>query len=203
LLNGLRDDLRPEGTLEAVVVEKLAALFWRERRLFQAENAEISQRIEFAESEFRKAEDRWRAELKPDEWLKDLNAVRLTREMQEEIVAYLDNTYNYYLEIKESGDTSEETEFTLQFFEGELKLTRPDLKFLIGAEKSLERADQQGIKRRSSAALIPVQEVSERLLRYETHFGREVDRILNQLERLQKMRKGEPVPPTLNVNVSA
>lgn len=41
------------------------------------------------------------------------------------------------------------------------------------------------------------------LLRYESNLERAFDRALNQLKRLQRIRKGQPVPPTLNVNVSA
>src|ERR1700680_529775 len=41
LLNGLRNDRQPVGTLEEVLVEKLAALFWRNRRLLIAEGDEI------------------------------------------------------------------------------------------------------------------------------------------------------------------
>jgi hypothetical protein len=31
--------------------------------------------------------------------------------------------------------------------------------------------------------------------RYETHLSREIDRVLNRLERLQRMRQGKPLPP--------
>jgi len=40
------------------------------------------------------------------------------------------------------------------------------------------------------------------LLRYESNLERSFDRTLSQLERLQRIRNGQPVPPTLNVNVS-
>jgi hypothetical protein len=43
----------------------------------------------------------------------------------------------------------------------------------------------------------------ERLLRYETTLDRAFDRTLNQLERIQRARKGQPLPPTLNVNLSS
>src|SRR5712692_1167171 len=49
LLNGLRNDLQPTGTLEELLVEKLAALFWRKRRLLIAEGAEIRASSEFVE----------------------------------------------------------------------------------------------------------------------------------------------------------
>ncbi|SRR5712692_625487 len=41
LLNGLRESLQPQGKLEEVLVEKLATILWRERRLLQEEAAEI------------------------------------------------------------------------------------------------------------------------------------------------------------------
>jgi hypothetical protein len=41
ILDGLRNDLRPEGTLEQILVEKLTSLLWRYRRFLIAEGAEI------------------------------------------------------------------------------------------------------------------------------------------------------------------
>ena len=46
LLRGLRDDLMPVGVLEGALVEKLATIFWRYRRLLQAESAEILKNVE-------------------------------------------------------------------------------------------------------------------------------------------------------------
>lgn len=42
----------------------------------------------------------------------------------------------------------------------------------------------------------------DRLLRYETSLERAFDRTLSQLERLQRMRSGQPVPPKLEVRHS-
>jgi hypothetical protein len=42
----------------------------------------------------------------------------------------------------------------------------------------------------------------DRLLRYGTSLDRELERILKQLERLQRMRLGQPLPSRLDVNVS-
>ncbi len=42
----------------------------------------------------------------------------------------------------------------------------------------------------------------DRLLRYEASLERSFDRTLSQLERLQRMRAGQPVPPELKVRVS-
>ena len=41
LLEGLRLDFQPQGTVEKILVEKLASLTWRYRRLLKTEKAEI------------------------------------------------------------------------------------------------------------------------------------------------------------------
>jgi hypothetical protein len=53
-----------------------------------------------------------------------------------------------------------------------------------------------------AAAVIPSLDASDRLLRYEAHLSRERDRILNRLERMQRIRKGQPLPPQLDVEIS-
>jgi hypothetical protein len=63
------------------------------------------------------------------------------------------------------------------------------------------RSKQKG-EYQTIAALVPSQDVVERLLRYEAHLGREFDRTLNQLERLQRIRLGQPVPPSVRVELS-
>jgi len=103
LLDGLCDYLQPEGTLEQILVEKLAALFWRERRLIIADS-------------------------------------------------------------------------------------KPNI---------LKEIDQHDPFRSNA---LPEW---DRLLRYETSLDRAIDRTLNQLERYQRMRLGQPVPPPVNVNVTS
>jgi hypothetical protein len=46
LLKGLRDTLRPEGTFEELLVEKMAVTVWRIRHLLVAEGAEIRHNME-------------------------------------------------------------------------------------------------------------------------------------------------------------
>jgi hypothetical protein len=42
----------------------------------------------------------------------------------------------------------------------------------------------------------------DRLLRYESSLERSFDRTLNQLERLQRIRRGQPLPPRLDVKIT-
>jgi hypothetical protein len=73
---------------------------------------------------------------------------------------------------------------------------------LTEIEKRLTTMEVEKMKYKLSAAVIPSQEVMDLLMRYETHISREIDRILNRLERLQRMRKGQPLPPQLDVKIS-
>ena len=50
--------------------------------------------------------------------------------------------------------------------------------------------------------MLPSTEVLEKILRYETKLKRQMFRAMSQLERLQRMRKGEAVPAPISVEVS-
>ncbi len=45
LLRQLRADLEPQGTLEEMLIEKMAILYWRQRRVLRCENGEIRQAL--------------------------------------------------------------------------------------------------------------------------------------------------------------
>ncbi len=130
LIDGLVCDLLPVGKLEEVLVEKLATLFWRLRRLLGAESAETAKTIESIKH---KSYDEI---MPPSPFARDSKAFQLMKQHA------------------------------------------------------------------SIAALVPPEGVSERLLRYEASLERSIDRTLNQLERRQRMRLGQPVPPTLKVELS-
>jgi hypothetical protein len=48
---------------------------------------------------------------------------------------------------------------------------------------------------------LPPADASDKLLRYEAHLDRHLYRAMDQLERIQRQRKGEAVPPPLNINL--
>jgi len=63
--------------------------------------------------------------------------------------------------------------------------------------------DSNRIEIESLRASVPDAPQLDRLLRYEAILQRDFDRTLSQLERQQRIRKGQPVSPTLNVHVSS
>jgi hypothetical protein len=74
--------------------------------------------------------------------------------------------------------------------------------YLDGLRK--EWIERNEIKRQQTraAALIPKDEVADKLLRYQTTLERSIERTLTQLERLQRMRLGQPVPPPIKVQIA-
>ncbi|MCX6908720.1 MAG: hypothetical protein NTY01_11840 [Verrucomicrobia bacterium] len=55
---------------------------------------------------------------------------------------------------------------------------------------------------RQAASVLPSGEKLDKILRYETTLDRKLYHAMSQLERLQRMRKGENVPPPLTMEVS-
>jgi hypothetical protein len=64
-----------------------------------------------------------------------------------------------------------------------------------------EQMDKEDSMRRS-AAMMPNADILEKIVRYESALQRQLYRSMNQLERLQRRRLGEPVPPPVVMDVS-
>ena len=62
---------------------------------------------------------------------------------------------------------------------------------------------EQRSQRVGAARLMPTEAQANVLLRYEGNFDRTISRCLAEIERLQRMRAGEAVPPPLKVTVSS
>ena len=77
---------------------------------------------------------------------------------------------------------------------------------LSGFEEMAARRQEQMVTEdaiRRAAALLPPEEVLEKIVRYESALQRQLCRSMNQLERLQRRRLGETVPPPIVMDVSA
>ena len=245
LLNGLLNDLRPEGTLEELLVEKLAALAWRHRRLFLAESAEIRKSMEFFESD---QQDREREEevriarlsdpfnnsglirniQNPDvlERCQDLlfqlrrhvNEHGFNLEFDKRILEKIygdhreqrlrEDLYDSYEIWRQTSQTPEEERLREGYA---LPMEcRMNILQLIDEEIVRLRIDQQARAAVQTARTqleivsrnVPDGPGLDRLLRYEASLERSFDRTLRQLERLQRITLGQPVPPKLEVRHS-
>jgi hypothetical protein len=245
LLHGLQHDRKPKGMLQEILVERLAVLLWRHRRLLQAENGEIfknvqevwiekrrrviqNQRVsELLEQDFARNDRRgYIADIYDldalDSCLDNLHAVRENAErFGLDYKTHPDNLglvygaryagrpgkdlFDDYIECRcalkatvaereRIGFTSEE-DCTREFISN----TEKEIRRLEGRRKYAQRRRKRSLltdddEPRAEELLkcaIPDSDVMDRLLRYEVTIDRMVDRVLIQLERLQRMRESQ------------
>jgi hypothetical protein len=85
-------------------------------------------------------------------------------------------------------------------FLGEVK---EEIQRLERYEKEHASVSARKLELESLRRSVPEGPELDRLLRYNVTLSREVERTLNQLERCQRMRRGQPVPPPINLNVNS
>jgi hypothetical protein len=239
MLHGMKEYFQPEGEMENLLVENLALLSWRSRRVLRAECAEIekeralvgvnvrTQRIKEDQSKILGI--RWncpnsitlnRALNLLDDLRSGIKDRGFDKEGDFPILLELYGTgddrippgifrsYIYCMEAAEvyssGGDPKVGTGVPLEKakevidkeIEEEIKKLERLIPWVNDREKQLLECDEV-------RSLIPPQVASDHLTRIETHLARQIDRTLSQLERLQRMRLGQPVMPRLDVHVSS
>jgi hypothetical protein len=242
LLQGYRDYFRPEGTPEDVLVEELATLKWRQRRLLNAEKAEIQSGRTFnPRTAEREREDR--TEFVMSELSATAEKFGLLESARNPRI--LDRIFellkSFEFSIRKRGfDPDEDRPMLVKIF-GEERLCDLRLEYeacydptslsgspvfkdydlpveqriakfvdcienershLIREENRLAKLSEQKEKIEIESSWVPEAPRLERLLRYAASIERSFERALNQLERLQRYRLGQPVFPPLNVQLS-
>jgi hypothetical protein len=253
IVEDIVETLQPVGGLEEILVEKLAMLVWRYRRLLQAEAAEVANQVEKCEQGYlrdqRESADKaksdqglisWALEQynevalqealaplrgvhlqtseKGLDWERDQQALRqvygplsesgvpmrITTEVVHEGRVYkaLDPArllVRRYHELAGPGkDDQSATEVPRDAAESIVGMLAEEIKRF---ELMLRDWRQHGGERHrfeETRALVPWE---DRLQRYEGCLERSFDRTLSQLERLQRLRLGQPVLPALKVDV--
>ena len=243
LLSGLWADCRPQGQLEEILVEKLAMVLWRHRRLLVSERGEISKGHQYLTWE----KDRSLQEAVGGEFISRFKDGGLQRRTIRDTssLKMLDHFLGLFVKLRDGiasngfqrypdGDILKEIYgsewqnievggsyakwYNLSPSAGKMpkksgptpETCRDNLLSEIDLEiKRLkqirEEYEPRETKRRSIEILrrhVPEGPELERLLRYEASLERAFDRTLAQLERAQRLRLGQPVPPRLEVNVT-
>ena len=68
-------------------------------------------------------------------------------------------------------------------------------------ERSVIERENLAVDAEARSFSLPPADATDKLLRYEAHLDRQLYRAMDQLERLQRQRRGEAVPPPLNINL--
>jgi hypothetical protein len=242
LVEGLRENLRPVGIPEEVLVEKLAILLWRQRRLIAAERADIENSIRSIEPEQQNRDEQ------------DAEKIELLSSLdQGGLINNIDNPYvlNHCLRLlirlrelfSEKGFRPEDLEILGKIYgnadqQGKdlcseyraclhaagvslperhskgypspdgcrqivLKRIDKELRRLKRCQKKQLEIKAERKKLETVRRGVPDGPALDRQLRYGASLERDFDRTLSQLERLQRMRLGQPATPRIEVNVSA
>lgn len=114
-------------------------------------------------------------------------------------------------EAKEQGPLSEDIEDPLSSVAVEMTtdvqrseviaLIDSRLRMVSSLEEYLIARDKLETGAEVRSFSLPAADATDRILRYESQLDRELYRAMDQLERLQRQRKGEKVPPQLNINL--
>jgi hypothetical protein len=249
LLDGLMRDCQPQGRLEEILVEKLAMILWRHRRLLISEGGEISKTHRFLIWE--KATSLQDAVTKNADSSKSKQETPSSKGLFWDVsnLKMLDRCLELLSRLRDSIETDgfepEYDERILKEIYGSNKIPHeggtladsyknwcdqaieaedPTIKHMGPSEETCRKSmlsefDLEVVRlkqirdqyaaietERNSLELlrsrIPEGPQLERLLRYEASLERSFDRTLAQLERLQRIRRGQPVPPRLEVDVT-
>jgi hypothetical protein len=257
IVEDMVETLQPAGRLEEILVEKLAMLVWRYRRLLQAEVAEVARQREFDRKVQKEGETQAAETLVRDE---GLLPGAVSTENHEAVCWAIEILTDIQRLIREKGLNWERDREALKMVYGCIKEQGEDghprsrvvyegkggkgpdpfgplatrYREFAGTAKDKQsatdtprnaaesivrmltdeidelRLNLRGWRVRTvdhhrlhePTALVPRQEVTDRLQRYEGSLDRSFDRTLSQLERLQRLRLGQPVLPALKVDVS-
>lgn len=189
LLTQLIEDLRPEGVLEEMLVEKIAICYWRLRRAIRCEVGEIRS-AQAGTSLMKRFEDQWNIDM--SEFPNESQAL-------EDSSRNLEETDESTLPRIQELDESRSKE--VDMYKTALAESRDAMKALrSNVWQVMEKIDDS-----HSVPLInslPGKEAVDKILRYETAIERQLYKAISELERLQGRRRGEVAPPTINVEVS-
>lgn len=83
-----------------------------------------------------------------------------------------------------------------------LKLLDEEKAKLVGLKAIIEENELMELDAKCKSFVLPPKEAVEKILRYESSIERQLYRAMNQLERIQRQRRGEVVPPPISVELS-
>lgn len=130
---------------------------------------------------------RVRNELESTGSLPDRNLLQLIRGVD-------DATWHRFLDEKVLRDPKEKKEVMLSILDRHLA----EFDWL---REDIRKSDLFGTDSEYRGASIPMGDAMDRILRYERHAERQLYRAMDQLERLQRRRRGESLPPPLKIEI--
>jgi hypothetical protein len=223
-------ELNPVGPVEEMLVDQIVTTHWRLRRALTAESGEIAVSVDEGQWKRSRPDPQMQCmqwQLSGDVvtamkdsamgnsilagWMRELRArVELEGELTEAAIksAFGEPTIfskqfeKLRLRLSQNSDGADEACRREENKKEALACIDHELAMLNWRKDYCEKREAVEEESRQAAAVLPSMEVLEKILRYETKLERQQYRAMSQLERLQRMRQGEAVPPPLTVEVS-
>lgn len=232
LYQGLRGDRQPVGMMEEMLVEQIATTLWRLQRVLKAESGEIALSVDGGQlrretsepyglafwvccATYGGAEAKLKNSSEGNMYLE--HALRDLRQSVEKEGAVTEIAFKSLVDSlagKPNPLTNEFERFRQRQLQNPDNLPPSDLKkqALVYIDRQLEsislrkaeceEREAMEEKSRQAADVLPSAETLEKLLRYEKAIRKELYRAMNYLERLQRRRQGENVPPPQIMEIS-
>jgi hypothetical protein len=219
VLNGLRVQYQPIGTAEELEVERLALCWWRLKRAWRYENAtnrvalrdfgrrELAEQAEWCK-ERDKEEEAIILQLQSAE--KEIEATgEISQELKQRIFA-MDPWFESIWKAIELVAQQRLKEPTISKMFRKLKprerssvLASHIVTNGIGLLEELAQSRAAAVHEIAVAQhVIPKGEALDKILRYEAAIERQLGRTVDRLERLQRRRQGEMIPPPVSVHLT-
>ena len=217
-----REYLEPVGPLEEMLVERIVTTYWRLHRVVIAERGEITRSVDEAQQQGDMMDPE---RFLPTVLRKDAETtgpglfflVHILREVRESVQqtgeltgASVERVANVYrgqpspvtdglhrflgtMHENPEGMSAEQSraewqQRVLAFLDGELNYFGKRLVLMEGREKREAQTSED-------ASHLPSRSKLDKIQRYEAGLERQLYRAMNQLERLQRGRRGERIPP--------
>jgi hypothetical protein len=122
---------------------------------------------------------------------------------------FREDLYDFYLMCLGTANVSEEDRERKGLHSPErcksemLRKIKNEIHRLERYDKKQSSIEAEQAKLEVVSRNVPDDDNLDRLLRYEASLERSFDRTLNQLERVQRRRRGESIPPPITVNLSS
>ena len=225
-------DLDPVGAVECLLVDQIVTAYWRLRRVLRAEAGEIALNVDSGQWQRTRINIRyesmnWGLFDDPTRFMDNsamgnrvmanqLKAVRASVEKTSQLteaaiqkVIFHGKTYRVTQDLEElrlkleSNPQGLDTT-ALAAWQKEQALAFLDRKpwNISWDEKMCEEHERNAEQAHQAADVLPPPKVLDKFMRYETKLERQLYRAMNQLERLQRQRRGETIPPPLTVEVT-
>jgi hypothetical protein len=229
LRRDLYQDLQPVGRLEEVLVDLIVTTLWRSHRVLKAETGEIALSVDNGVWQRRPERNNEDVILDEDpekalsqsgfgnyimrKQLRDIreyveNHGELTdAALQEVCVHGKPYSVTYFLyDVRNTFLLSNPAGLDTEDFRARQKehiLAAIDLKMVNLESYMIEWAEHEEKQQKAhqAAAVLPPPDVLDKIIDYDAKLKRQLYRALNQLERLQRMRRGELIPPPLAMDI--